>query len=692
MMLARADYLNQGFVLDYQTINSSLTNYTFCGDTTYYISGTVNLYGTNVFEGGAVLKYTNNATISCQSSPQIFASTYRPVIFTAMDDNSVGDPITGSTGNPTNYYAGTALILPNNSNLSFQYLRISNAKSAIGVGGTLSLTNVQMVNCQNGVVVNFSQSLNLYMRNVLMGNVRTNVNLINLSGGATLSARNVTFANMPTAGDTNYALVGQGAVSSWSINLTNCILANVTFGFSIGSHLSGYYNGVYPSSAGFGNVITANYPFQNVGGGNYYLTNNSPFINVGSTNIESSLLLGLKKQTTYPPILITNVVISVNNTMSPQAQRDTDAPDLGYHYDPVDYLVNSFWITNATLTLTNGVAIATYNDQGMLVTDGANIKSVGTPLSPNWIVRYSSVQEQSIMLGSSPSGGFPLNPYHLTTAPDGLFRFTKFACPAGGGYHLYDGQPGSPGFSYNNLRVQDCELWNGANNFSGGSNSVAVLMNNLFARSTVTANVSASLPYTNNILAISNNLFWNVTVTLLSRSSSNSWYVFNNDFDGCTNKTTGIGGQQPTINGYNAYLNCNGQLYPTNIHDIVSASSLSYQVGPLGTFYQPTNSLLINMGSTTADLVGLYHYTVTTNMVSGMEIKETNSVVDIGYHYVAVNGASSPIDTDGDGIPDYLEDANGNGLVDGSENSWTNYNSGNGLVSPNGLIIFTPLK
>jgi hypothetical protein len=101
---------------------------------------------------------------------------------------------------------------------------------------------------------------------------------------------------------------------------------------------------------------------------------------------------------------------------------------------------------------------------------------------------------------------------------------------------------------------------------------------------------------------------------------------------------------------------------------------------------------LINAGSCTANIAGLYQFTVITNMVNGLEIKETNSIVDLGYHYVAVNSNGIPISTPGDGIPDYLADANGNGIVDPGEISWTNYYSPNGLTLSSGLMVFTPLK
>src|SRR5213078_4110287 len=87
----------------------------------------------------------------------------------------------------------------------------------------------------------------------------------------------------------------------------------------------------------------------------------------------------------------------------------------------------------------------------------------------------------------------------------------------------------------------------------------------------------------------------------------------------------------------------------------------------LGIYYHPTNSVLIDVGSRTADLAGLYHYTTQTN-----QVKETTTTVDIGFHYVAVDANGNPIDTDGDGAPDYYEDRNGNGVVDTGETDWLN--------------------
>src|SRR5206468_10514964 len=84
-----------GFVIDYDIVGS-LTNFTFQCDTTYYASNTVNFYGTTIFEGGTVVKYakTNTAQLTFNSTVEWRTWQYRPAIFTAKDDNTVGVAVT----------------------------------------------------------------------------------------------------------------------------------------------------------------------------------------------------------------------------------------------------------------------------------------------------------------------------------------------------------------------------------------------------------------------------------------------------------------------------------------------------------------------------------------------------------------------------------------------------------------------
>ena len=103
---------------------------------------------------------------------------------------------------------------------------------------------------------------------------------------------------------------------------------------------------------------------------------------------------------------------------------------------------------------------------------------------------------------------------------------------------------------------------------------------------------------------------------------------------------------------------------------VAVTNGFNWQSSWFGNFYQATNSLLVDKGNRTANQVGLYHFTTRTN-----QMKETNSVVDIGYHYVATDTNGIPLDSNGDGIPDYLEDANGNGLVDNGETNWASPDS-----------------
>ncbi len=121
------------------------------------------------------------------------------------------------------------------------------------------------------------------------------------------------------------------------------------------------------------------------------------------------------------------------------------------------------------------------------------------------------------------------------------------------------------------------------------------------------------------------------------------------------------------VGWHNAYLHGATNIDYTNNHDIWT--NITWQPGPLGSYYQPTNSPLLNNGSTNASNLGLFHYAVTTNSTV-----EGSNVVSRGYHYVVVSTNGLPLDSNNDGVPDYLEDANGDGTNNDAE-SWNSSTS-----------------
>lgn len=649
-------------VLDYVTLNSDQGSYTFQGDTTYLISSEFTITNIATFEGGAVLKYTNSGAVDLYLPPVFSTSPYRPVLFTDMNDNSVGETITGSSGHPSensdNYL--NCWIQDYSKTNTFRNARFTYAGAGIFFSGcVVDMWDCQFVQCGMAIDSEDGTVGPYWFHNSLFTGCGYAFYGYTDPGTILLTAENITVDGGPAVN-----------ADIMTASFTNCILNGGL----------GYTYGVDTINTNCTVISPSGPVFQSVGAGNYYLTNNSIYRNAGTTNITPALLAQLAQKTTYPPILYTNVVFSNNITLNPQAQRDYDTPDLGYHYDPIDYLVDEFWVTNATLVVTNGAVLAGYNDPDVLITDGSSIVSIGTPLAPNWFTRYSCVQEQPLNLGSVTVNGISVDPYHNISGPSGTFRFTKFSCPAGGGYHLYHG---ANNWGYGNLFVQDCEFWSGTNNVSGYTNTFLTLKNDLFARSGIYASVGDNR-LTNNYLAASNNLFWNIGFSFHSGRNSNIWFLFNNDFDNCS--MSGLATMN-SVNGYNAYLVNTNRLLPTNAFDIVSTNDITYQTGPLGTFYQATNSILINAGSCTADQDGLFHYTTTTN-----EVIEGFSEVDIGYHYVATDTSGNPLDTNGDGTPDYLEDANGNGIWDVGIEPYDWKITGPDTSGAVNLQVYTPLN
>ena len=334
-----------------------------------------------------------------------------------------------------------------------------------------------------------------------------------------------------------------------------------------------------------------------------------------------------------------------------RTERDASRPDLGFHFEPIDYGLTLFTITNATLLITNGASLALFGDTGIWAQDGTTIISEGSALNHNRFIRSYAVQEQPVCLGSyATSSGLLVNSYNYgNSRPKGSYRFSDFLTLATGGYHFYSDRQ----WAYTNLTVKDCVLKGGNCYFSGSTNSTTTVINSIFERIYCVAYDSYSA------VTLRNNLFKGRYLDVFNWST-NSWVIKDNIFDNVGIDDFSV----PTDHGYNAYINCAYRFYPTNSHD-VALSSFTYEIGPLSRFYQPTNSALINAGSRNATNAGLYHYTVLTS-----QVKETNTVVDIGPHFVALDGNGNPVDTDGDGLPDYVEDANGNGSVDTVETSW----------------------
>ena len=449
------------------------------------------------------------------------------------------------------------------------------------------------------------------------------------------------------------------------VSLTNCLFVNVT------NFASWYFNNTnydvfLNSDSG---VFTA------VGAGSHYLPANSPYRGVGSTNIDAGLLADLKRKTTWPPLLFSNVTAASTNILfQQQVARETNGIDLGYAYDPLDYVISTYLVTNGTVTISLGTAIGYYDNNGICLDDNSSIICLGTPTVLNWFADYRTVQEQPLKLGSgsSPSIGLGVAPYRSHgVASAAQFRFTAFSRMAPGGTGAYDVYH-SGSYKYTTLDVRDCSFWGGGGRIQGGPDLSATFKNNLFERATFYVIDSLALD-------VRNNLFKGGSFTLDSLGDT-VWVIKDTAFDNCSISPNW---ETPFDHGHNAYINST-RIDASITNGDIPLTNFNYVTGPLGNYYQLSTNL-INKGSVTnAGLVGLYHYTTITNLVGGLEIKETNSTVDIGLHYIALNSSNQPIDTDNDGTPDYVADTDGNGLPDSWELQYFGHLGVDGNDDPDG--------
>jgi hypothetical protein len=307
---------------------------------------------------------------------------------------------------------------------------------------------------------------------------------------------------------------------------------------------------------------------------------------------------------------------------------------------------------------------------GFSLNSGSSFTTTGTATAPCWVVDYNNVQEGAAPWNNSGwMGAIMLNGTGSGTTPQINSTFTKWGEPASTLFFRDNWDHGAATFA-------DCEFYDGY--IATYDVSVLSFTNCFFDRDAIECYDQDAAPTFTMLESTSYN-----GLLAMGRSSSQGgayWTIENSSFDG-----TGFfindywnGTNSKTLFNYNAYNtnNLSGLSWPfpygnpTNYLEVVGpndqmVSTYNWQTNWFGNFYLPSDSQLIQAGSTNANLLGLYHFTTQTS-----QVPETNSIVDIGYHYVATDDNGVPLDSNGDGIPDYIEDANGNGLVDSGEIGW----------------------
>jgi len=473
----------------------------------------------------------------------------------------------------------------------------------------------------------------------------------------------------------------------------------------------------------------------------YYLAVNSPLHQAGSANISPRLQSELRNKTTYAPVALPPWMnLSGNMTLMPQAPRYTNgAPDIGYYYDALDYTMADLQLTGGTLNVLPGTAVGFRMDYGWAVTnwtyigmdvcENANLNVQGMPNKPCVFVDVQQVQEQFAwpVRGNFVPDYWPQN--DSDQPPILNFRFANLYADYVSYYQTpqYQFWSGISAYGYEwsadsamLFTLQDCQLRGGQldigtpDNPDTGygfldytnvlGNGAVTWNNNLFDGVSINLNPTYYSTYqvVNCDLQVTarNNLFRNATWLNIYGipASAGNWTFEDNLFD----KVQFY--QDPTLpldfdhNGYwplageellwapSGYVN---QLQPTATSDgsteVILSNAPPYQAGAFGNYYLSQTNALYQAGSRSAADAGLTQYTTFTNQAKD----EEDAPVNIGLHYVAATN-SLPLDSDADGVPDYVEVEYGtdpnNPMTDGVTPDGLNtaYDdvdlSGNGLV------------
>jgi hypothetical protein len=568
------------------------------------VTGPFYVAGVLTVAPNSVTKFTNSpsAKISFSGPLAVRADFYTDAIFTSQNDNSIGALAPYSTGSPART-AATYLEDTSDADNSYSHLRFDFAGTAVSI--TRGFTGNEFWHCQflncGTAVSSAAERVNVY--NTLFSKCGTA-----LSGWGFFTAQNATFDQCGT--------LGNGFNESAS--LVNCILTAVT-------NIDASYTLDTCLQAASGAGI-----YNPVGGGSYYL--NAALQNSASTtNLHPALAADIRQLTTQPPVIISNMVLAGDLNLSPQAQRDTDIPDQGVHYAPIDFAVSAIRTTNAVnVTLAPGTAVAVFrgirDGWGFNIDHGARLVSTGSATLPCRLFSYNCVQEQPASAWSEPLDfGLVTDSEGAETAGGFDFRFTQWSSPASDVFLLYS--------TTVNADVRDSQ-------FQGGmlvGVTFPVNLTNCVLENVITE-IDPTVP-----AGVRNCTFIRGTFYSFGYGGITNYVIKDNIFD----HTALINdlGTYGYDGGHNAFVAGCDRLYPTNASDIVLSASPAYQIGPLDNYYIPQLGSLIN-GGTWSSTNGLFHFTTALD-----QRKETNSIVDLGFHAVALAPAAAPSIWCDDSVP-----------------------------------------
>lgn len=613
-MAAKDGGAEPGLVLDWNTLTTGSVNVTFAATNTYYVTGNCVFTGTTTLEGGTVIKFPANGgtftSVTIQGPLLCRTSAYRPAVFTAESDNTVGETIVAGTPDPSVDFGWRQLRFSNTgAPVLVEHLRFKHAYEGIFFEGNNPDNEVrhsQFVNCRQPVSNTATSPVRL--RNVLVHGGK-NSGAVFAGAGTSFAGEHLTIHQFPNL------------LSGGSLILTNSIVASVA---SVQAY-SGSGNWQVASAAGL---------FDGVGAGSFYLPAFSPLRNAGATGIHPTLQQDLRQLTTEAPLVLGGN-FGQETRLVVRARRDTDQPDIGYHYPPLDYAVSGKTLSEGTLRMTDGVALAVYGASGLVLGPGARFESMGSAAAPNRIAYFTQVQEQTASAWVIPEGDLGLMELAGTgvgAVPEIRWVFTEAWMPNGpANRRQWIRQSTAGGYALRTAHAQLRGLSLGViGNWPGVSLSIT---NTLFEDVELRVAQSAAGGFHPVGLQGYNNLFRGGTLALTNSRVDSPWVLRDNLFDSLGFSVSGLNGTF-SHNGFRAGLTTFGFSNRTGL-------VMDYVEGPQGRFAYPTLGTspslasLLDAGSRPASVAGLSPFSLRSDGVL-----EQDSMVDVGFHYPAA--APSP--------------------------------------------------